>query len=226
MAVPPSQFQPEWAALAAPELTGPAVPTTAGRVCGADTFGGGSGALWMAACFCGGTEPVTSPDEAWVREPNRLYWNRCVSELQLTAATEIVARTARRNNLSERPGSSTQRIGCPTRTQQDDGRVNRARVNRCLRMKDSFNPNQTTPKFVQIEPLGRHNSRAWPGSSGTKRTPIRFSRDSPCPVLVSLTSSCPPPCGPIGSTMMPSSASCAISAGGMLSAAAVTMMRS
>jgi hypothetical protein len=27
-----------------------------------------------------------------------------VSELQLTAATEIVARTARRNTLSERPG--------------------------------------------------------------------------------------------------------------------------
>ncbi len=36
---------------------------------------------------------------------------RWVSELQLTAATEIDPSTARRNNRSERPGSSTRRIG-------------------------------------------------------------------------------------------------------------------
>src|SRR6266404_6757207 len=101
----------------------PAVPITPGRVCGADAFGGGSGALWMADCFCWATEPVTSLDGAWVCERNGLYWNRCVSELQLTAATEIVARTAKRNTLSERPGSSTQRIGFPTRTQQTMGQL-------------------------------------------------------------------------------------------------------
>ena len=98
----------------------PAVPITTGRVCGADAFGGGSGELWMAECFCWATEPVTSFDGAWVCDRNGLFWNRAVSELQLTAATEIVARTARRNTLSERPGSTTQRIGFPTRTQQDE----------------------------------------------------------------------------------------------------------
>ena len=83
----------------------PAVPITTGRVCGADAFGGGSGELWMAECFCWATEPVTSLDGPWACERNG-FWNRAVSELQLTAATEIVARTARRNTLSERPGSS------------------------------------------------------------------------------------------------------------------------
>ena len=66
------------------------------------------------------TEPVTSFDGACgLGRKDLSDSNRWVSELQLTAATEIVARTARRNNRSERPGSSTQRIGFPTRTQQD-----------------------------------------------------------------------------------------------------------
>src|SRR3954471_11871827 len=95
----------------------PAVPITTGRVCGADAFGGGSGELWMAECFGWATEPVTSFDGAG-DDRNGFDWNRAVSALQLTAATEIVARTARRNTLSERPGSSTQRIGFPTRTQR------------------------------------------------------------------------------------------------------------
>src|SRR4051812_37943515 len=116
----------------------PAVPITTGRVAGAAAFGGGSGALWMTACFCAVTEPVVSP--AGVCERNGLL-KREVSALQLTAATEIVARTARRNTESERPGSTTQRIGFPTRTRQDSGRVNNARVNKRLRMKGSLNPN-------------------------------------------------------------------------------------
>src|SRR6476619_6298247 len=159
----------------------PAPPVTTGRVCGAPAFGGGgNGELWMAECFCG-TEPVTSAVGAGAFDRNGLYAVRWVSALQLTAATEIVARAAKRNTRSERPGSSTQRIGFPTRTQLDKGRVNNARVNNRLRMKESFNPNQTRPRFVQMRPFARHNSRAWPGSSGTKRTPIRFSRDIPCP---------------------------------------------
>src|SRR5476649_102298 len=91
----------------------PAVPITTGLVAGADPVGGGSGELWMVACFCGVTEPVVSPGCGWFCEVwNHLSdSNRWVSELQLTAATEMVARTARRNRRSERPGSSTQRIG-------------------------------------------------------------------------------------------------------------------
>ena len=85
-------------------------------------YGGGSGELWMAECFGWATEPVTSFDGAG-DDRNGLDWNRAVSALQLTAATEIVARTARRNTLSERPGSSTQRIGFPTRTQQTMGQL-------------------------------------------------------------------------------------------------------
>ena len=114
MAVPPSQFQPGFAA-----VEPPAVPVTTGRVAGADAVGGGSGALWIDECLCG-TEPVASFEEPWFEgacawgRKNLSDSKRWVSELQLTAATEIVARTARRNTRSERPGSSTQRIGFPT----------------------------------------------------------------------------------------------------------------
>ena len=41
-----------------------------------------------------------------------------------------------------------------------------------------------------------YNSRAWPGKSGTKRTPIRSSCDTPSLPLVSLTSRCGPSCWP------------------------------
>src|ERR1043166_2670187 len=98
----------------------PEVPITTGRVCGAEAVGGGNGELWMDECFCWATEPVTSFDEDCDR--NGLE-KREVSALQLTAATEIDAKTARRNTFSERPGSSTQRIGFPTRTQQTMGEL-------------------------------------------------------------------------------------------------------
>jgi hypothetical protein len=42
---------------------------------------------------------------------------------------------AKRNTDSERPGSTTRRIGFPTRTQQDGWGVNNARVNKRLRMR-------------------------------------------------------------------------------------------
>src|SRR6185295_7969155 len=102
-------------------LEPPAVPTTAGRVDGAAALGGGgSGELWIDERFCG-TEPVTSlfEDTLACGRKNLSDSKRWVSELQLTAATEIDANTARRNNWAARPGSSTQRIGFPTRTQQD-----------------------------------------------------------------------------------------------------------
>ena len=151
-----------------------------------------------------------------------------VSELQLTAATEIDARTARREHTERAAGlvDATHRLSHSYATGQ--GRVNSARVNKRLRMKDSFNPNQTTPKFGQIGPASPPSQFA--RLAGQQRHEAHrdqvLALDSPCPVLVSLTSSCAPPCGPSGSTMMPPSASCSISAGGMLSAAAVTMMRS
>src|SRR5665213_1928006 len=95
----------------------PAVLMTEGRVPGAAApGGGGSATLWIAECFCG-TEPVTSLVADLVR--NGLDVKRWVSELQLTAATEMVARTATRNTRSERPGSTTQRIGFPTHTRQN-----------------------------------------------------------------------------------------------------------
>ena len=112
----------------------PDMPTTAGRDAGAEAVGGGSGALWIAERRCGGTDPVFSCAGAWACERNGLL-NREVSELQLTAATEIVARMAKRNTDSERPGSTTRRIGFPTRTQQDGWGVNKARVNKRLRMR-------------------------------------------------------------------------------------------
>src|SRR5262245_15029019 len=114
IAVPPSQFQLRWLAPAAP--------------------GGGSAALCTLAWRCGWlTEPVTSLAE--LLERKKLLSKRCVSELQLTAATEIVARTARRNQRSERKGSTTRRIGFPTRTQQDEEGVNNAPVNKFLSLQ-------------------------------------------------------------------------------------------
>ena len=208
MAVPPSQFQPAGAVLRAAEPVtslGPAarlVGRHALRAAGgagddrarlparAALGGGGSGALWIAACLL--------RDRAGHLAGGRLAEDRtdCRFEaMGVGAATDRSDRNrspARRGGTtrSERPGSSTQRIGFPTRTQQDKRRVNSARVNKRLRMKDSFNPNQTPPKFRQMRPLVRHNSRACPGNSGTKRTAIRFSRSSPVPLLVSLTNSC------------------------------------
>jgi hypothetical protein len=124
----------------------PALPITTGRVAGAAAFGGGSGELWIDDCRCCGTEPVTSFEGAWfdeVRERKNLSDSkRWVSALQLTAATEIDASTARRNKRSERPGSTT-RIGFPTHTQQDKKGVNNARVNKRLSWQDSFNPNRS-----------------------------------------------------------------------------------
>src|SRR4051812_17932051 len=116
MAVPPSQFQARLAAdvCGAGSYEATARGAAAGRVAGAEALGGGgSGELWIAACRCG-TEPVTSFAGAWTLEDDRKIRSdskRWVSELQLTAATEIDASTARRNNRSERPGSSTRRIG-------------------------------------------------------------------------------------------------------------------
>src|SRR4051812_37829546 len=101
-------------------LDPPAVPTTTGRVDGAAALGGGSGELWIDERL--ETEPVTSLlfGETWACGRKILSDSkRCVSELQLTAATETVARMATRNKRSERPGSTT-RIGFPTRTQQDE----------------------------------------------------------------------------------------------------------
>src|SRR5664279_1442138 len=102
----------------------PAVPTTTGRDCGAEAVGGGSGELWIAEFRCE-TEPVTSFEGALAcGRKYRSDSKRWVSELQLTAASEIDARTARRNTFSERPGSTTQRIGFPTHTQLDERAVN------------------------------------------------------------------------------------------------------
>jgi hypothetical protein len=124
-------------------LDPPAVPTTAGRDPGADAVGGGSGALWMDDRRCD-TEPVASFEDTWACGRKILSDSkRWVSELQLTAATEIDANTARRNKRSERPGSSTQRIGFPTRTQLDNRGVNSERVNNRLSRQQSFNPNQS-----------------------------------------------------------------------------------
>jgi hypothetical protein len=94
MAVPPSQFQPGFAA----------------AVCGTP----GNGELSIDEFFREATEPVTSFAGAsfdWACDRNGLELKRAVSELQLTAAIEIVAMTATRYQRSERPGSSTQRIG-------------------------------------------------------------------------------------------------------------------
>jgi hypothetical protein len=52
------------------------------------------------------------------------------------------------------------------------------------------------------------SSRARPGRSGTKRTPMRSSRSKPVSVRVSLTRHWLPPCGPSGKIIIPPTASC------------------
>src|SRR5581483_3707932 len=98
----------------------PVVPTTAGREAGAAAVGGGSGAL-CTALRDGVTEPVTSPLP--VLERNGLASKRWVSELHPTTVAEMDASRAKRNRRSERPGSTTRRIGFPTRTQQTGGQL-------------------------------------------------------------------------------------------------------
>ena len=97
IAVPPFQFQPCFGTEPVTSRLWPGseepLPVTAGRVAGAPV-GGGSGALCTLACFCGGTEPVTSFDGALER--NGLTSKRWVSALQLTRATATVASMARR----------------------------------------------------------------------------------------------------------------------------------
>jgi hypothetical protein len=130
-------------------LPPPAVPVDAGRVEGGRipaVAGAGSGALCTDLDGCE-TEPVTSPADDLER--NGLESKRCDSPLHPAAATEIPANRARRNQRGERSGSAAQRIGFPTRTQQDEGAVNRARVNKLLSLKDSFNPNGMRRKFGQ-----------------------------------------------------------------------------
>src|SRR4051812_39948073 len=144
MAVPPLQFQPGGAVgcLAGAEAT----------VAGFPAVGGGSGALWIVERF-GETEPVTSCEGCGALALNGLTLNRWVSSLQLTAATAIVAKMARRNRRGERPGSTTQRISFPTRTRQDERAVNATRVNKLLSFQDFFNPNRMWPisdKFARL----------------------------------------------------------------------------
>src|SRR5262249_5751434 len=172
---------------------------------------GGLGCGPCAACGCG----VDARASEWLSEANGFSLNRDVSALQAATLAAVSASTAARGNARERNISPTPHIA-HTRTRHAY-RVNTLRVNTPLRACAPM-----APPHKQ----NRHNSRAFPGQSGTKRTPIRTSCLIPCSPFVSLTSCCGPACGPSGNTITPPSASSPTSASGMVSAAAVTMMRS
>src|SRR5712692_3645646 len=100
-------------------LEPPAVALTVGTVAGAciaAVFGAGSGLLCTLAGRLA-TEPVTSLlllDEAVRLEPKgSLALKREDSELQLTAATAITAKMAKRDHGGERRCSATLGIGLP-----------------------------------------------------------------------------------------------------------------
>src|SRR6478609_592162 len=125
-------------------------------------------------------------------------------------AQRLAASTARAT-------SRERRTSPPTRT-HNKRRANTLRVNKALSVDDA--------STLSIQEQNHYNSRAFPGKSGTKRTPIRASCLIPCSPFVSLTSCCGPPCGPSGKIITPPFANWATSSSGMASAAAVTMMRS
>src|SRR6516225_2866419 len=210
IAVPPSQLQlPDDVGL---RSTDPVASDAAPEFAATDVLVPECGCGACAVCACG--IPAVGP--GLLREANGLSLNRDMSALQ--AATLIVtsastaARGESRGATSREPPTSH-----PTRT-QPKRRVNTLRVNMTL----SDCRAATLPPHEQ----NRYSSRAFPGKSGTNRTPIKSSCLIPCSPFVSLTSCCGPACGPSGNTITPPSASSPRSASGMVSAAAVTMMRS
>src|SRR5215467_17930 len=213
-AVPPSQLQlPDDPGLCTtdpvtsevPERPGPGTEFTATDVaeCGCGI---------CAVCACG--IDAVSSELLW--EAKGLSLKRVVSALQAATPTLTSASTAARGENRERNISEPPDI-TPTRT-QNKRRVNTLRVNTTLR---DYGASTLPPREHN-----RYNSRAFPGKSGTNRTPIRSSCLIPCSPFVSLTSCCGPACGPSGNTITPPSASSPRSASGIVSAAAVTMMRS
>src|SRR5947199_7921362 len=120
-------------------LEPPAVAVSAGTVAGAciaAVFGGAGSGLLCTPVDLLATEPVTSllpPDDAERLEPNgSLTLKRDDSELQLTAATAITAKMAKRGHEGERKCSTALRIGSPLVRNNTTGELNTERVKTLL----------------------------------------------------------------------------------------------
>ena len=182
---------------------GPAHRRTGGGRCGCE-LGRGLDRLGVCALRC--QRPALHAADGSLRCPLRdraggvaaeaeralveIETRRCCTQPRRSSSASaqlLASRTA--SAKSREPGTSP-----PTRTQyrrtQYRRRVNTFRVNKAL----SDVPAAISPARGQ----NRYNSRAVPGKSGTKRTPIRASCLIPCSPFVSLINCCGPACGPSG----------------------------